>query len=152
MKGSSFCWERRQRGNSSPFLLYLLAQRRSHTPKQRGCCCLTSQLPKEQNSRWCMFICGSNPIRTNYHFFGLMHLLGILTKSMKPHKFESFRRFHQQCLWLDLETGKKKKKELASDPNEAIPGNFVLSCPRLRRNSPLGSVRRKARCRVSGPF
>lgn len=58
-----------------------------------------------------------------------MRLLGILTKSMKPHEFEPFQRFHQQLLRLDLETGCKK---LASDPHEAIPGNFVLSCPKLR--------------------
>jgi len=41
------------------------------------------ELQREQNSRWCLFICGSNPIRTNYHFFGLMRLLGILKESTK---------------------------------------------------------------------
>ena len=49
---------------------------RSHTVPSR-------KLQKEQNSRWCLFICGSNPIRTNYHFFGLMRLLGILKESTK---------------------------------------------------------------------
>lgn len=84
------------------------------------------KLQNEQNSRWCLFICGSNPIRTNYHFFGLMCPLGILKQSIKTtQEFVLFQLFHQQLLWSDLEIGcKKKKKKTGSRPKLGNSGHF----------------------------